>query len=225
MKHALPPLALLLLSVPLSGQVSVEINEGLRMVPNFVNPSLPYTLEWWGREDHFYFILQSDEVTSTTTYFPYAVVGSDALAGLDLDSSAEMLFFRLHYTDDPSAPPAILDFDGDGISNADELLAGPPFDPFTPQPVVDTNSNDIPDYWEMFYFGNLNRDGSGDYNTDGIIDRFKWQARANPTVDESENVHLRRSFSYDPMGRLVEITGLNTHTIQHDAEGNVEAAK
>src|SRR5690606_19958157 len=120
MKHALPVLLLIFGSIRLSAQASIEINDALQMTLNHANPTQPYAMQWWARDGRFYFILQSDEVGSPPVYFPYAVIGSDAMAGVDLDSSAEMLFFRLHYTDDPSAPPAILDFDGDGISNADE---------------------------------------------------------------------------------------------------------
>lgn len=47
--------------------------------------------------------------------------------------------------------------------------------------IDDTNGNGIPDWWEMKYFGNLDRDGTGSYAGDGISDYQKYLLGLDPT--------------------------------------------
>ena len=47
----------------------------------------------------------------------------------------------------------------------------------------DTDEDGMPDYWEIQYFGNLNRDGTGDYDGDGISDLDEYLNGTDPTQD------------------------------------------
>ncbi len=40
------------------------------------------------------------------------------------------------------------------------------------------------DAWETTYFGNLSRNGTGDYDSDGMLDLEEYTNSFNPTVDD-----------------------------------------
>jgi Tol biopolymer transport system component len=50
---------------------------------------------------------------------------------------------------------------------------------------VDSDGDGLDDDWEMTYFGDLSRDGTGDFDHDGQTDREEFLAGTNPTSDES----------------------------------------
>jgi hypothetical protein len=50
------------------------------------------------------------------------------------------------------------------------------------QTVADTDADGMGDAWENAVFGNLSRDGSGDYDADGFSDLLEWQCGTNPAV-------------------------------------------
>jgi Tol biopolymer transport system component len=50
---------------------------------------------------------------------------------------------------------------------------------------VDSDGDGLDDDWEMTYFGDLSRDGAGDFDHDGQTDREEFLAGTNPTSDES----------------------------------------
>ncbi len=92
-------------------------------------------------------------------------------------------FFRLLYDSDPFGVLALTDHDGNGIATDLELDAA--MNATVAETSVDSEPDGLPDYWEMFYFGDLSRDGNGDFDGDGILDKFEWQARTNPIVDQA----------------------------------------
>jgi hypothetical protein len=55
--------------------------------------------------------------------------------------------------------------------------------------VVDTDGDGLEDAWEIRYFGSLARDGSGDADTDGMIDRAEFLAGTHPT-DATDRLEL-----------------------------------
>jgi hypothetical protein len=88
-------------------------------------PEGSWNLEWNGRENHTYFVQQSDNLADWY-YFPVIKSGADSRLsfGGDVDPTAHKQFFRLVSTDQPSTNPYLDDFNGDGISNWADILAG-----------------------------------------------------------------------------------------------------
>jgi hypothetical protein len=86
-------------------------------------------------------------------------------------------------------------------------------------PVVDTNGNGMDDNWEMAYFGNLSRTGTGDFDHDGMSDFAEYKAGTNPTDAESRFAFL--SVGPDPLGgmavRWSSVT-LHQYTVQRSAD-------
>ena len=78
------------------------------------------------------------------------------------------------------------DYDSDNVSNLQEYVDGT--DPTTPGAGVDSDMDGIPDDWEIFYFGNLNRDGSGDFDADGVSDLNEFLQGTSPLVSGDVDV-------------------------------------
>jgi hypothetical protein len=136
-------------------------------------------------------------------------------------------FFRLLYDSDPLSLLGLTDHDGDGIATALELDAE--MNAVVAESAVDSDNDGLPDYWENFYFGDLSRDGSGDFDGDGILDKFEWQARTNPAVDQAA-AHMAEStglveFGYHATGRLLSASGATSLTYAYDDEGNLQSAE
>ena len=49
-----------------------------------------------------------------------------------------------------------------------------------PDPPPDTDNDGLPDPWEMAHFGNLNQNGSGDFDGDGLTNLQEYQMGTNP---------------------------------------------
>jgi parallel beta-helix repeat protein/YD repeat-containing protein len=77
----------------------------------------------------------------------------------------------------PSLP--LKDFEGDGrvLGIAVDIGA----DEFS-----DSDADGIPDYWELKWFGNLSRDGSGDFDDDGLTDLEEFNNNTNPLSKDSD---------------------------------------
>jgi hypothetical protein len=50
----------------------------------------------------------------------------------------------------------------------------------------DSDGDGMPDWWEVQYFGNLDRDGTGDWDGDGLIDLAEFEYGTNPTNPDSD---------------------------------------
>lgn len=51
---------------------------------------------------------------------------------------------------------------------------------------VDTDYDGMDDEWEITYFGDTSRDGSGDYDEDGLTDKQEYENRTNPTAKDTD---------------------------------------
>ena len=217
--------------LPLAGFSALPVDFVIEKNPG--NPGQPLKLKWWGNPGYYYVIESSVDLIDWN-YYIYAVKGVAGDAGLGQPEALELslsvgtnkTFYRLLGDDDPLSVLGLTDHDGDGISTALELDAG--MNPLVPEEIIDSNSNGLPDYWELFYFGDLSRDGEGDFDGDGILDKYEWQFRTNPASDQASEhppeVTGRVDFSYDVLGRVVTVSGPMSLTYAFDHEGNLNSA-
>jgi hypothetical protein len=169
-------------------------------------PESPNTFEasWWGRSGRTYYLLRSADLV-TWEYFPAIETGQNETIRYGFTSESSRVFIRLRYEDQTYSDPYALDSDGDGLTNQQELdlnLRTDPFaadsdgdglldkweiahgyDPRDPSTGFDTDGDLLPDVWETAYFGDLARDGSGHFDSDGINDRQEFILGARPNDD------------------------------------------
>jgi hypothetical protein len=211
----------------LSAQTATDLNEGLEITHDSVgNPTLPFELTFWGRPNFYYFVLQTNDLLEEWIYHDYAVKGIAGAGGLGdvegfrFDSSSSMLFFRIEFTDDPNAEILLADFDGDFVSNKNELDLG--LNPFG----LDNSEPDaLYDDWEIYHFGSTSaKDGEGDADQDGILDKYESQFGTDPNDDETQAGINLSNYTYDALGRIVTTTGTVEMTYLFDDESNLQSA-
>lgn len=211
----------------------ISAPEDFRIEKNPVQLTQPLELKWWGNPGVYYVVESTVDLTASWDQYYYAIKGVPGVAYNGLPDGqpegvafapfpgTDKAFFRLLYDSDPLSLLGLTDHDGDGIATALELDAE--MNAVVAESAVDSDNDGLPDYWENFYFGDLSRDGSGDFDGDGILDKFEWQARTNPAVDDTSRTVLRDEFSYDDRGWLssYQLTGSEVTTQGRDAEGNI----
>lgn len=79
-----------------------------------------WNLDWEGVPGRTYFMQQSDDLVDWQ-FFPMIEMGYGNTIPYGFSSSGDRCFVRLVYTDDSTTDPYWGDFDGDGISNWDEV--------------------------------------------------------------------------------------------------------
>lgn len=152
-----------------------DSNEGSRLI--WDNTNSIYRFSWWGRSGRTYFIQHSDDLTQWI-YVPVIEPGTDAVKEWGFTSTGGKFFLRLKISDQTATDPNSADFDGDGVSNYDELLQGT--DPLSS---VDSDNDGLPDDWET-RFG-LNpfdpADATADIDGDGRTSLQEFHDRSDPT--------------------------------------------
>lgn len=88
-----------------------------------------FLLSWWGIQDRFYFIEQSEDFVKWS-FMPIFEVGSDDILSWALEPNARRLFFRVAHTADTDSGLMARDFDEDGLTTWQEYQLGS--DPFNP---------------------------------------------------------------------------------------------
>ena len=181
------------------GQTAFDLNLGAKLTTDSSTVPPTYSFSWWGKSGHHYFVETSTDLLSPWTMLSgYNPSGNDEILAIQFVSHAPRIFFR-----------AIQ------------------FDPFDTTGFADSDTDGLPDKWEQFYFGDLTRDGTGDWNNDGLLDRDAFQFGLNPKgEDESEVSGKFDAFNYDARGWLDAFTlrGSNPVTFGLDNEGNIETA-
>jgi hypothetical protein len=149
-------------------------NEDSRIETTPVSGSYKFT--WQSQINRVYFIQTSDENLTNWYYIPEIRIGNGERLQYSFTSNANRFFFRLRYTDQFSDNPETADFDGDGVSNIDEIQSG--LDPFN----LDSDNDSLNDFIE-FTLG-IGRDRKTDSDGDGVAD----DADAYPT-DPTRSVY------------------------------------
>ena len=138
---------------PLSAQ-----GNGIEQASELVSVGPDKFLRWYGHADRTYFIQVSDpnDHLKRWTWAPIIESGNDEDISYEVDGTADKGFFRLKYTDQPTTDPDNDDFDGDSISNIDEVsyYNSDPLD-------SDTDNDGMPDGYEVSYYFDLNFDEGG----------------------------------------------------------------
>lgn len=69
-------------------------------------------------------------------------------------------------------------------------------------PSEDTDFDNLPDFWELQYFGNLNQNDEGDYDNDGISNDIELFLGSAPN-DMNYITPNIIEFEYDGAGRII----------------------
>ncbi len=123
------------------GQTPTDLNEGSKVEWDATNEI--WRLKWWGQSGHTYFIQHSEDPREPWQWFPVIESGNDSVREWGFTTSGDRFFVRLRHTDIATSDPENDDFDGDGLSNMQELLLGT--DPFN----ADTDGDDLSDLLEL----------------------------------------------------------------------------
>jgi len=121
-------------------QTPDELNEGSKLEIDGVNGI--YRFKWWGRAGRTYFIQHSEDLM-VWNWVPVVESGNDEVKEWGFTTTGTKFFTRLKYTDQATADPEGDDFDGDGVSNLDEVQQG--LSPFN----VDSDGDGMPDGYEL----------------------------------------------------------------------------
>ena len=173
--------ALLFILLPATAwpQASTDPNEGSQFAQDPVTGV--YNFSWWGRAGRTYFIQQSSDL-ATWTYLPVIESGAEQPIQWGFTSTTPQCFVRLNHTDIPTTDPFNADFNGDGLSNWQNLQQGS--DPLAP-PQMDTNG--LPINWELYYFGQTGVDPNADPDGDGLTNLQEYQLGTDP-LNSSANL-------------------------------------
>ena len=172
---------------PLSAQ-----NNGIEQASELVTVGPDKFLRWYGHDDRTYFIQVSDpnDHLNRWTWAPIIESGNDEDISYEVDGTADKGFFRLKYTDQPTTDPDNDDFDGDSISNIDEVsyYNSDPLD-------SDTDDDGMPDGYEVAYYFDLNFDDGGyDYNSDGLTNLGEYNAGTEPFYSDTDGDGMSDGF-------------------------------
>lgn len=182
----------LLLALVLTGRSTTGIDESLEFVSP---PTGEKFIRWHGVPGWTYFVQVSDPADhlKTWTFAPIIEGGNNEPISYEIDEPPEGLpdkgFFRLKYTDQVPCPNEDLDtadFDGDGLSNLDEITIYHT-DPLNP----DTDGDGLPDGWEVA--NNLAPNDAtgingadGDPDGDGLRNFDEWCRQTNPNNSDTD---------------------------------------
>ncbi|MBP6506007.1 MAG: hypothetical protein KA257_00450 [Opitutaceae bacterium] len=169
-----------ILSIMAVGQTATDDPEpGLRAE---VHPTIAdsYLLSWWGKSGHTYFLQHSTDLTAWTN-LDLMETGEDAVMSYGFTSTAVADFWRVSWIDEAPVDPDNADFDGDGLTNAEELATT-----LTDPLKRDTDGDGLPDGWEIMHgfdplIAATSEELAGDGDSDGLNLLQESQADTDPT--------------------------------------------
>ena len=163
-----------------------------------------WNLNWAGIAGRTYFIQYSHDLQSWA-YFPTIQSGTGQLLNWTFDSTASKFFVRLHYTDQETYNPLYDDFDGDWISNWEEINYYQT-DPFK----TDTENDGLSDGEEVDYYAS--NPNASDSDGDGLTDGDEVNVYgSNPTSTDSDG---------DGLSDGAEVGQTNTNPGNPDTDGD-----
>lgn len=181
-----------------------------------------WILDWEGIAGRTYFLQHSEDLVAWQ-YFPLIESGNNATLGWGFASSADKFFVRLRYTDQPTSNPDYADFDGDGLTNWQEVAIYDT-DPFNP----DSDGDGMPDGWEVAHgLDPRLDDADGLFQQGPFTNLYAFQAGVqsdpNATIgdydgDGIENDNDSKPFTKDEFIVTVDTNYLNVyweHGIEH----------
>lgn len=149
-------------------------------------------LRWYGHDERTYFVQISDpnDHLRKWTWAPIIETGNDEDISYEVDGTADKSFFRLCFTDEPTADPDGGDFDGDGLSNLAEVTIHQ-----TNPLKADTDGDGLFDGWEVANLldpndngsTNVNNGDSGDPDNDGLTNSEEQDLGTDPNDADSDD--------------------------------------
>lgn len=186
-----------------------------------------WNADWSGVSARTYFLQWSLDLVNWH-YAPLVEFGA-GLKSFGVNTQGESKFFlRLRYVDDTAVTDLSeareADFDNDGIPSwyEVEVLGTDPLDRHSAG--GDSDSNTLPDGWELYHFGGLGIADPGEaLQPDGLTNKDKADLGLDPNTDYSApNASQTAIYSYDAAGRLTGVTApVGTGTYVSDQEGNL----
>ena len=113
-----------------------------------------WNVEWLGLTGRSYFVEASDDL-AIWHFAPLIEAGNDEVIGYETGSLSDRHFVRLVYTDQTAEDLDTADFDGDGLGNLEEITTH-----HTHPLRADSDSDGLPDGWEIGHGLDPNDDGS-----------------------------------------------------------------
>ena len=185
---------------------TTAIDQSLELV---APPTGAKFISWHGEPGHSYFVQISDPASYLNKWHfaPIIEAGNGQDISYEVDGTADKGFFRLKYTDQVPGPGETLDtadFDGDGLSNWDEINIYHT-DPLNP----DTDGDGIPDGWEVAHGLNPNDSSDAANQFPGsemsYLQAFKAGVQANPnaTPADKDGDGIANDADADPDDRVI----------------------
>ncbi len=148
-------------------------------------------LRWYGHANRTYFIQISDpnDHLRKWVWAPNIEVGHDQDISYEADGTSDKGFYRLWFSDQPTADPDGDDFDYDGLTNLAEVSTHQ-----TNPLKADTDGDGMPDDWEIDNYLDPNDDGSinpanganGDPDGDGLTNEFEYWYWGDPHLTDTD---------------------------------------
>jgi len=80
-------------------------------------------------------------------------------------------------------------------------------------PDVDSDSDGLPDEWELQYFSDMNENGSGDPDMDNLTNATEYEMGTNPSNADTDNDGLNDGLEVNILGTDPTLTDTDTNGI------------
>ena len=151
----------LLVCVGLHAQTATDLNLGSKLTVDGSTSPATCTFSWWGTSGKYYLVMSSPDLMTWTFLPNFNPPGADAVLSVQFTTDADKYFFR------------VIQLDPNDTSNA-----------------LDSDGNDLPDQWELYYFGHIGVDPNADADGDGLTNLEEYQSGTDPLTANNPAVSL-----------------------------------